>query len=81
MNKYSEEFDLGWELEPVQEYEGGKVIISTSPTPYELFHREFKICEDLGNRAYEMMFLTPPSLVQRQKRSSNTVSRELFGKS
>ena len=71
VNKYSEEFDLGWELEPVEEYEGGKVIISASPMPYELLRREFKICEDLGNRAYEMMFLAPPSLVQRQNGGSD----------
>lgn len=64
INAYAEEFNLGWELEPLKEYEGGKIIISKSQTPFEIFKREYESCCLSGNRAYEMMFLTPPSLVR-----------------
>lgn len=65
VNAYAEEFNLGWELDPIEDYEGGKVVIACSVMPYPIFTRELDSCRTFGNRAYEMMFLTPPSLVRR----------------
>jgi hypothetical protein len=66
VNTYAEEFGLsGWYLEPIKELDGGKVIVSASGMPYNIFKREFTNCEQLGNHAYEMMFLCPPALVCR----------------
>ncbi|OGF04719.1 MAG: hypothetical protein A2502_00495 [Candidatus Edwardsbacteria bacterium RifOxyC12_full_54_24] len=75
VNNYAEEFNLGWELDPVEEYEGGKVVICTDVTPYNIFKREYAACEALGNRAYEMMFLSPPSLVVRAKDAESNGER------
>jgi len=78
VNKYAEEFNLGWELEPIEEYEGGKVVVCASPNPYDLFQKEFQACQSFGNRAYEMMFLTPPALVVRRdpKKEKDKPERE-----
>ena len=67
VNRYADEFDLRWKLEPLEEYDGGKIIISDKSTPFDVFRREYEFCKTFGNRAYEMMFLTPPSLVYRGK--------------
>ena len=69
VNAYAEEFDLAWQLDPIEEYDGGKVIITEESTPYNIFKREFSTCQEFGNRAYEMMFLSPPSLVTRTERN------------
>lgn len=79
VNAYAEEFDLGWNLDPIEEYEGGKIVITTESTPYDVFNREFATCEKFGNRAYEMMFLTPPSLVKRDGKNEEGKPIRSFG--
>ena len=79
VNAYADEFDLGWHLDPIDEYEGGKVIITSKSTPFDIFKREFSTCEQFGNRAYEMMFLTPPFLVRRDGKNEEGKPVRYFG--
>lgn len=65
VNKFADKLNISWNLEAKNELIGGKIIISTKPYEQELHSRLFKICSENGNSAYEMMFLVPPSLVER----------------
>lgn len=65
VNKFADKLNINWNLEAKNELIGGKVIISTKPYGEELHNRLFKQCSENGNSAYEMMFLVPPSLVER----------------
>ena len=66
VNNFSDKLDIIWNLEPKKELIGGKVIISTKPYSQVLHKKLFNQCLDEGNSAYEMLFLVPPSLVDRQ---------------
>lgn len=61
----AEKLNVYWDLEPKEDLYGGKIIIKIGEYSKDLHNREFKICKDNGNSAYEMMFLVPPSLVNR----------------
>jgi hypothetical protein len=65
VNKFADKLNISWNLEAKNELIGGKVIISTKPYGQELHNRLFKLCSENGNSAYEMMFLVPPSLVEK----------------
>ena len=56
-----------WDLEPKEDLYGGKIIIKIGDYSKELHDREFSICKENGNSAYEMLFLVPPNLVTRTK--------------
>lgn len=62
VNQFAEKVGLSWELEPNELFTGGKVIISSN---YNLsFHNElYEDCLASGNKAYEMLFLVPPSRI------------------
>ena len=62
VNQFASKFNLAWELQPKKEYVGGKVIVMSD---YQTdFHNEiYGECVKDGNKAYEMLFLVPPSLV------------------
>ncbi|WP_417888114.1 AAA family ATPase [Zunongwangia sp.] len=65
VNKFAEKLNINWKLEAKKELTGGKIIISTNGYSPILHKREFELCTKNGNSAYEMMFLVPPSLVER----------------
>ncbi len=67
VNGYAEQFNLNWSLEPASKLLGGKIIITDNSNDYSLFKQEFDRCSENGNQAYEMLFLVPPSLVQREQ--------------
>lgn len=67
VNKYANRLNINWELQPKEELIGGKVIISTKDYNNELHKELFDLCIKNGNSAYEMMFLVPPSLVDKKK--------------
>jgi hypothetical protein len=71
----AQKLNVYWDLEPKEDLYGGKIIIKIGDYTKELHEREFKICKEQGNSAYEMMFLVPPNLVTRSQ------AEDEFGKS
>jgi hypothetical protein len=65
VNSYAQLFGLNWQLEPSEDLVGGKVIVFAHDIEYEAFRAEYDRCIASGNKAYEMMFLVPPSYVVR----------------
>ncbi len=65
VNQLAEKLNVTWNLEPKKELIGGKVIISTKEYDNFIHKRQFDLCIKNGNSAYEMMFLVPPSLVEK----------------
>lgn len=65
VKQIAEKLNVYWDLEPKEDLYGGKIIIKIGDYTKELHNREFRICKNNGNSAYEMMFLVPPSLVDR----------------
>jgi len=65
VKQIAEKLNVFWDLEPKDDLYGGKIIIKIGEYSKELHDREFGICKNNGNSAYEMMFLVPPSLVVR----------------
>ncbi|MBA6313870.1 AAA family ATPase [Cellulophaga baltica] len=68
VNNFANKLDIKWKLESKDELIGGKVIISTTGYSPELHQKQFELVKKNGNSAYEMMFLVPPSLVQRYEK-------------
>ncbi len=62
VNQFAEKFNLAWELEPNEEFVGGKVII-TSLYNMKLHEKLYSDCLTNGNKAYEMLFLVAPSKI------------------
>ena len=75
VNQFASKFNLAWELQPKEEYVGGKIIIVSD---YQTdFHKEiYAECLKDGNKAYEMLFLVPPSLVVRDGEKEITYKRK-----
>ena len=69
VNKLAEKLNINWELESRKELIGSKVIISTKGYYPELHKRQFELVKTNENSAYEMMFLVPPSLVERYQKT------------
>jgi hypothetical protein len=62
VNQFAEKFNLAWELEPNEDFAGGKVIITTNYSAN--MHKElYTDCLYSGNKAYEMLYLVPPSKI------------------
>lgn len=74
VNQVAQKLNVYWDLEPKEDLYGGKIIIKIGDYSKELHEREFKICKEQGNSAYEMMFLVPPNLVTRSQ------AKDEFGK-
>lgn len=69
VNSFAEKFNLpGWDLEPNEDFVGGRVII-TSQYSYDLHLKEYERCKENGNRAYEMMFIVPNTLVVKGEKT------------
>ncbi len=62
VNQFAEKFNLTWELEPNEDFVGGKVIITTNYN-IELHKDLYSDCLKNGNKAYEMLFLVAPSKI------------------
>ena len=65
VNQLADKLNINWNLEPKNELIGGKVIISTREYDGSIHKRQYELCVKNGNSAYEMMFLVPPSLVEK----------------
>ena len=79
VNSYAQTFGLvDWRLEPSEDLTGGKVIIIAHPLDYEIFRAERGRCIESGNKAYEMMFLVPPSYVDRSSKNHKFKLSEEF---
>jgi len=65
VKQIAEKLNVYWDLEPKEDLYGGKIIIKIGDYTKELHEREFTFCKYNGNSAYEMMFLVPPSLVDK----------------
>ena len=62
VNQFAEKFNLAWELEPNENFVGGKVIITTNYSN-DLHKDLYSDCLKNGNKAYEMLFLVAPSKI------------------
>lgn len=65
VNKFAKKSKLNWNIEPSEEILGGKVIISTLDYNSAFHNKLFKECREAENKAYEMVFLAPPSLTEK----------------
>lgn len=68
VNKVAQKVNISWEIEPKEDLIGGKVIITTGAYNVDLHEQVFASCQKNGNKAYEMMFLVPPKLVDRNEK-------------
>jgi hypothetical protein len=64
VNSFAKESNLNWHVESVPELLGGNVIISSELTPFDIFQEVRDQCYSKGNKAFEILFLTPPNLVE-----------------
>lgn len=64
INLISKKNNLRWSVDPKPELIGGKVIV-TNKYSKELHDEEFAKCKTDGNEAYDMLFLVPPSMVEK----------------
>ena len=78
VNKVAQKLNITWEVEPKEELIGGKVIISSHEYDKELHDQLYKQCILMGNKAYEMMFLVPPSLVEKKGKTRRFLYTEKF---
>jgi hypothetical protein len=78
VNKVAEKLNINWEVEPKEELIGGRIIISSSGYDQELHEQLYNECISKGNLAYEMMFLVPPSLVERNGKKRHFNGTESF---
>ena len=62
VNQFADKFNLAWELEPNENFIGGKVIITTNYNK-DLHNNLYADCLKNGNKAYEMLFLVAPSKI------------------
>jgi AAA domain len=67
-NQFAVAAGLDWEIEPKNDFVGGRVIITTRGYDPELHGRLSVANEQDGNRPYEMLFVVPPSLVAKKAR-------------
>ncbi|GGH36798.1 DNA or RNA helicase [Dyadobacter endophyticus] len=73
-NMFAEKFGLpGWELEPNDGFVGGKIIVTSTYT-YELHQEQYELCKKNGNKAYEMMFIVPNTLIVRREEEIHSSS-------
>jgi hypothetical protein len=86
VNQFAEKFNLAWELEPREDFTGGKVIITTKYN--EALHKDlYADCLKNGNKAYEMMFLVAPSKIisdgekeitfKRNEKDENSITKTI----
>lgn len=59
---YAEKFGIEWDLEPSDDLTGGKIVIVCGEYSKALHDKLFEKCKVDGNRAYEYLFLAPPTL-------------------
>lgn len=86
VNQFADKFNLAWELEPNEDFAGGKVIITTN---YNIgLHKDlYSDCLKNGNKAYEMLFLVAPSKIisdgekgitfKRNKQDENSITKTI----
>lgn len=67
VNQYANQSNIEWDLESEKEINGGKVIIINGEYDFNIHNNEFKRLVEHGNSAYEMLFLIPPSLVNKER--------------
>lgn len=67
VNAYANKFGIEWDLEFGEGIIGGKVIIINGEYDFKIHKKEFERCIENGNSAYEMLFLVPPQLVNKEE--------------
>jgi hypothetical protein len=65
VNGYAVSRDLKWNLKIVPDMLGGKVVISKTLLPFDLFQVEREKTYRKGNKAFDILFLTPPSYISK----------------
>lgn len=76
VNQFADKFNLAWELEPNEEFVGGKVLITTNYNA-ELHKDLYSDCLKNGNKAYEMLFLVAPSKISSDGEKEITFKRNV----
>src|SRR5262249_13204242 len=65
-NQFATAVNLNWEIDPKADFVGGKAIITAREYDQELHDRLARMNEQDGNKPYEMLFVVPPNLVDKQ---------------
>ena len=74
VNQFAEKFNLAWELEPREDFAGGKIIITNNY--HEDLHKDlYSDCLKSGNKGYEMLFLVAPSKITNDGEKEITFKR------
>ena len=79
VKQVAEKMYVYWDVEPKDDFIGGKVIIKTGDFTKELYDSEFKICKNYGNVAYDMIFFTPPSHVLKEQKIDRFGNKKSVG--
>lgn len=80
VNLFAREINTNWEVEPKEDLIGGKVIVSLKPYSKAFHDKLFQIVQNAGNKAYEMLFLVPPNLINRNNESNGFIYKDVFEK-
>lgn len=78
VNKVAQKLGISWEVAPKEELIGGKVYISTCEYDKNFHEQLYSQTISMGNKAYEMMFLVPPSLVKREGDKRSFINSESY---
>ena len=65
VNSYASQIELDWKVDILPELIGGKIYISKDLTPFNTFNKVREECYRQGNKAFELLFLTPPTFVKK----------------
>lgn len=75
VNEYAKLSKIEWDLEAGRDIVGGRIVIINGDYDFAIHKREFDRCVENGNSAYEMLFLVPPTLVNKKNDNNEIQSR------
>lgn len=64
-NGYADSISLRWSVDPVDSMAGGSIYLCNELYPFEILQEIRRETLASGNDAYDLMFLVPPALVQK----------------
>jgi hypothetical protein len=65
VNRFSNKFNINWEVAYSDELVGGKIYILSKDIDSDFYQEQYNRLKEKNNRAYDMLFLVPPSLVSK----------------
>lgn len=74
-SSFAEKVGLDWDIKPKGDLGGGRILIVKDDYSSKLHTELLNDCLKSDNLQYEMLFLVPPSLVDRRKVNNKTIAK------